>query len=152
MKNVRKVFKRLREDLPEGLDSWIATSPTSWKATLLLADRIINVSTKAGRVVFEIAPGAELAVRDRGRSSVRDRRRQRLDRCRAVESCRIRWFGRRSPTLEHGRAARSSCLLSERRSLRTSQRWPERLASSRSRWSTTAGFEPVQRLVFGGGR
>ena len=71
--DVRKVFKRLREDLPEGLvqlDRDLADLVEGYLASRAIAHKRFE---KAGRVVFEIAPGAELGCRDRGRSSVRDR-------------------------------------------------------------------------------
>src|SRR5271163_3925228 len=60
--DVRKVFKRLREDLPEGLvqlDQDIADLVEGYLASRAIAHKRFE---KAGRVVFEIAPGAELGA------------------------------------------------------------------------------------------
>src|SRR5580704_9867129 len=59
--DVRRVFKRLREDLPEGLvqlDRDIADLVEGYLASGVIAHKRFE---KAGRVVFEIAPSAELA-------------------------------------------------------------------------------------------
>ena len=49
--DVRKVFRRLREELPQGLSSWIGTLPTSGRLPSR-RDRYEG-SEQAGRVVFE---------------------------------------------------------------------------------------------------
>src|SRR5712691_11166308 len=59
---VRKVFKRLGEDLPEGLvqlDRDLADLVEGYLASRAIAHKRFD---KAGRVVFEIAPGNELAT------------------------------------------------------------------------------------------
>src|SRR5216684_4087422 len=59
---VRKVFKRLGEDLPEGLvqlDRDLADLVEGCLASRAIAHKRFD---KAGRVVFEIAPGSELAT------------------------------------------------------------------------------------------
>jgi hypothetical protein len=59
---VRKVFKRLVDDLPEGLvqlDRDLADLVEGYLASRAIAHKRFD---KAGRVVFEIAPGSELAA------------------------------------------------------------------------------------------
>ncbi len=60
--NVRKVFKRLREDLPDSLadfDRDLAELVDGYLTTCAVAYRR---SDEAGRVVFDVAPGAALPV------------------------------------------------------------------------------------------
>ena len=84
--DVRKVFKRLREELPHGLaelDRDVADLVDGY-----LASRGVKYrrSEKAGRVVFEVASGACTARGDRRRAAIRNRRRRGLDRRRGIES------------------------------------------------------------------
>ena len=135
--DVRKVFRRLREELPAGTRrSSIGTSPTSWTATFASRGVEYRRSEQAGRVVFDVAPDAELPaeIGDGRRFATGDARG--LDRRAAVESRASAGPAPRSRTPAPGRAARSSCCSRATRR-QSCVRWRERLASSRLRWSTT---------------
>ncbi len=101
--NVRRVFKRLREDLPDSLadlDRDLADLVDGYLTAREVAYRRFD---EAGRVVFEIAPGAALPVEvgDGRRFATGDARGP--DGRRVVESRCIRWFALRSRMREHGR-------------------------------------------------
>ena len=76
--NVRKVFKSLREELPDGLadlDRDVADLVDGYLASRGVKYRRFE---KAGRVVFEVVSGACTARGDRRRAAIRNRRRRGL--------------------------------------------------------------------------
>ena len=76
--DVRRVFRRLREELPAGTRA-VGSGHRRPRRRLPCARAAIGYerSEQAGRVVFDVAPDAELPAADRRRAAFRNRRRAR---------------------------------------------------------------------------
>ena len=145
--NVRRVFKRLREDLPGSLadlDRDIADLVDGYLSARAVKYRR---SDEAGRVVFDVAPDAALPIEvgDGRRFATGDAQgltdAESLNLVHPLVRAAIAhartWSGGGSVTLQLSPQARR----------RSSRLWPARLASFCVVLVDYAGFEPVQRLV-----